>query len=233
MISKFATLTEMMDKTVSEILKGVNTAIPAHVLEFDTVTQLAKVQISIKFIKANKETFDISPIVNVPVHFPGGDYLLEHQIDKNDEGLLVVSQRCIDGWKENGGISPQVIVRKLDIQDSLFIPGFRSKPKAITGFNNDGIMLRNKDGTHYVWLKNTGDILSDNSACTFLLKADGSIKGSNAAGSFELLANGDFVVSGKIVAQSVEAPSILANGLELVGHAHLAGTPPGNTGPNI
>ena len=155
---KSATLTEMIDRTISEILKGVGTSIPAHILSFDTTTQLAKIQIGIEFIDVQGETFNLAPIVNVPVHFSGGDFVLEHQIDEGNEGLIVVSQRCIDGWKEQGGVAAQTVIRKLDMQDALFIPGFRSKPNAISDFNNNGIRLRNKAGDHYVWLKNTGEI---------------------------------------------------------------------------
>ena len=34
-MTKLATLTEMIDRTVSEILKGIGTSIPAYVLSFD------------------------------------------------------------------------------------------------------------------------------------------------------------------------------------------------------
>lgn len=195
-MTKLATLTEMIDRTVSEILKGIGTSIPAHVLSFDVATQLAKIQIDIEFISNGGKTFALAPIVNVPVHFSGGDFVLEHQIDEGNEGLIIVSQRCIDGWKEQGGVAPQTVIRKLDMQDALFIPGFRSKPNAITDFQNNGIRLRNKDGAHYIWLKNTGDILSENENGAFLLKADGSQKGSNSAGSFELQAGGTIDLNG-------------------------------------
>lgn len=158
-MTKLATFTEMIERTVSEILKGAGISIPAHVLSFDVVTQLAKMQIGIEFIDVQGQTFNLAPVVNVPVHFSGGDFVLEHQIDEGDEGLIVVSQRCIDGWKEQGGIAPQTVIRKLDMQDALFIPGFRSKPNAISNFANNGIRLRNKDGDNYIWLKNTGEVL--------------------------------------------------------------------------
>ncbi len=224
--SRNATLTEMVSRTVSEILKGVGTSIPAHILSFDGNTQLAKVQIGVEFIDVQGQTFDLAPIVNVPVHFSGGDFTLEHQIDSGNEGLLIISQRCIDGWKEQGGVAPQTVLRKLDMQDALFVPGFRSKPGAISGFNNNGIMLRNKAGNHYVWLKNTGDILSQNSMCTFLLSAGGSIKGNNAVGSFELQPGGDFIVNGVIISSTgvVTIPSsLILNTRELSNHTHSQG----------
>ena len=200
-MTKLATLTEMIDRTISEILKGVGTSIPAHILSFDTATQLAKVQIGIEFIDVQGETFNLAPIVNVPVHFSGGDFVLEHQIDEGNEGLIVVSQRCIDGWKEQGGIAAQTVIRKLDMQDALFIPGFRSKPNAISDFNNNGIRLRNKAGNHYIWLKNTGDIFTENSN-----------------GLYKLLANGDINLNGVIIKPNGDV--IMPNSLVLNGKGH-------------
>jgi len=205
-MNKFSTLTEMIDRTTSEILKSVGTSIPGHILSFDVDTQLAKVQIGIEFIDVQGQTFDLAPIVNVPVHFSGGDFVLEHQIDEGDEGLIIVSQRCIDGWKEQGGIAAQTVLRKLDMQDALFIPGFRSKPKAISAFNNNGIMLRNKAGDHYVWLKNTGDIFNVNSN-----------------GFFKLLANGDIDLNGVIIKPNgnvIMPNSLVLNSKEIDGHSH-------------
>ena len=208
-MSKLSTLTEMMERIVSEILKGVGTSIVGHILSFDVDTQLAKIQIGIEFIDIQGQTFNLAPVVNIPVHFSGGDFVLEHQIDEGNEGLIIISQRCIDAWKEQGGIASQTVIRKLDMQDALFIPGFRSKPNAISGFNNNGIMLRNKAGDHYVWLTNTGEI--------------------------KLKSGGDVNINGVIIdsAGNVTIPTSLnLKGKEIADHLHPAGTPPGNTGIN-
>jgi hypothetical protein len=155
-MTKVATLTEMVESTVSEILKDVGTSIPGHVLEFDEDSQSAKIQVGVERINRDGKTFVLEPIVNVHVHFPGGDYCVEYEINKGNEGVILVCQRCIDGWKEQGGVAGQPILRKLDIQDALFIPGIRSKPNALSSFANDGIRLRNKDASEYVWLKSSG-----------------------------------------------------------------------------
>ncbi len=67
------------------------------------------------------------------------------------------------------------------------------------------------------------------------LKNDGSALLSNALGSIALLTDGSVNINGVTIdaAGNVTVPSSLSlNGKELDAHVHLAGTPPGNTGPN-
>lgn len=155
-MTKAATFTEMIERTVSEILKGVGTSIPGHVLSYDD--QMVKVQIGVQFVDVKGSSFSIAPIVNVPIHFPGGNYCVEYQIDEGNEGIILISQRCIDAWKEQGGVATQPILRKLNMQDAVFIPGLRSKPNKLVSFQNNGIRLRDSTGNQYLWLKNNGDI---------------------------------------------------------------------------
>lgn len=155
-MSKSATFTEMIERTVSEILKGVGTSIPGHVLSING--QLAKVQIGVQFVDVRGNSFAVAPIVNVPIHFPGGGYCVEYQIDEGMEGVILISQRCIDAWKEQGGVATQPVLRRLDMQDAIFIPGVRSKPNQLASFQNNGIRLRNSSADQYFWLKNDGSI---------------------------------------------------------------------------
>ena len=114
-----------------------------------------------------------------------------------------------------------------------------------------------------VWLKNTGDAVVSNAngsvvlgedgssvittpQCTFSALADGTIKGENV-GSFELSSSGIFTVNGVTIdlAGNITNPATIqaatitgttqvnAAGKPLSAHVHLAGTPPGNTGPVI
>jgi len=91
-----------------------------------------------------------------------------------------------------------------------------------------------------VWLKSDGSATVTTPMSVFECLADGSIAGTNGNGDFELQAGGDFVVNGVTIATdgtittptAVNSPSVVANGKELAGHNHPAGTPPGNTGPN-
>lgn len=151
-----ASIGEAIATGFRSLMKSVGTSIPGHVLAFDPGTQLAQVQIGIQRIDVSGKSFTPAPLVQVPVCFPGGAFCIEYQIDPGTEGLLIVSQRCIDAWVDQGGVAPAAIQRFHDMHDAMFIPGFRSQPNKLPSFQNNGVRLRNQAGTRYIWLKNDG-----------------------------------------------------------------------------
>lgn len=206
-----------------ELMKDVGTNITGHLLAFDATTQLAQVQIGILAKDDNGNDIKPAPIIECPVHFSGGsEWMVEHQIDPKDEGLIVFSQRCLDGWIQTGGIANNPIARFHDKQDACFVPGFRSKSNAISNFQNNGVRLRNKDATVYHWLKN-----------------DSSIESVNSMGHIKLLASGVVDINGFLIQPvtgaassptSVSSPSVIAAtsltvaGKEQKEHVHERGT---------
>lgn len=153
-----ANLTDLIKRSFSEMMKDVATSIPGHILAFDSDTQLAQIQIGIQRIDIKGVSFTPPPLIEVPVYFSGGSFLVEHQIDPGDEGIILFSQRCIDGWLNTGGVADNPILRFHDFSDAMFLPGVRSQPNKIESFANNGVRLRNADGTQYVWLKNDGTV---------------------------------------------------------------------------
>lgn len=165
----------LVKSTFRELMKGVNTSIPGHVLAFDPDTQLAQIQVGIERTDQNGAINSVPPIIEVPVHFPGDDFAVEYQIDPGCEGLIHFSQRCIDGWLQSGGIAPNPIARFHNMQDAFFVPGFRPLSDVLPSFQNNGIRLRNKAGNQFVWLKNDGSIFVENPAGHIRLGADGTV----------------------------------------------------------
>lgn len=153
---KAKTMSDAVGVAIHNKLKLVNTAIPGYFLKFDPATQLAEIQVSIERVNVNGEAERWSPIIQCPVHFTGCDFVLEHQIDIGAEGLIIFSQRCIDAWVDQGGVAPNPVQHFHDSNDAMFIPGIRSQPNKITSFSNDGMRLRNKDGSNFIWLKSDG-----------------------------------------------------------------------------
>jgi hypothetical protein len=166
---------QMLREAFREMMKGVATSTPGHILAFDPVTQLAQVQIGIVRVDLNGAKFDPPAIIETPVYFPGGAYHVEYQLDPGDEGDILFSQRCIDGWLQTGGIAENPIGRFHDPQDAFFLPGFRSLPNALPAFQNNGIRLSNLTGTQFMWLKQDGSMAWENGSGFIRIGADGTV----------------------------------------------------------
>jgi len=159
------------------MMKGVYTSIPGHVLAFDPVLQRAQVKAGVQTVSVNGVANDPPPIADVPVLFLGGtQYSVIHQINPGDEGLILFSQRCIDGWKQTGGVATNPLSRFHDMYDAFFIPGFRPLPTRIPNFVNDGIRIQSRDGGHHVWIKSSGEIGIENGAGHIKLLPDGTVR---------------------------------------------------------
>lgn len=212
-MTQTATLTELLKRSFTEMMKDIATSIPGHIISFDPETQLAQVQIGIVRIDVNGNSFDPPPLIEVPVYFSGGSFLLEYQIDPNDEGVIIFSQRCIDGWFNTGGIAENPILRFHDYSDAMFLPGLRSQPNKIQSFANNGLRLRNKDATHYIWLKNDGTIEAKNSNGTITMDPSGGVEMN-------------------VTSFNVTSPSFTHNGVNVGDdHIHTPGTYSNSGGP--
>lgn len=215
----------MIRDAFRELMKGVHTSIPGHILTFDPITQLAQVQVGIVRVDINDAEFTLKPIIETPVYFPGGDYCIEYQIDPGCEGDILLSERCIDGWVQSGGVAANPIGRFHNLQDAMFLPGFRSRPNALPAFQNNGVRIRNRAGTQFVWLKNDNSISMDNGLAKFDVLADGTTRMQNGAGSFQLLADGSFLINGLKI--TPDGDVITATGISLKNH-RTSGVTPGS-----
>lgn len=205
-----------------ELMKNVATSIPGHILAYDPATQSAQVQIGIVRVDVNGVEFNPPPLIKVPVHFCGGsNFSIEYQIDPGDEGIIVFSQRCIDGWKTTGGIAKNPIARFHDLSDAAFIPGVRPFPKVLAAFENNGIRIRNKEGTHYIWLKNDGTIDAANSNGNITMAPGGTVNINGAI----ITPDGAISSPVSVTAPLVQADeSLIIAGAEVKEHTHDKGT---------
>lgn len=208
-------LTETFDFIFRQKQKSINTAIPGYILAFDASTQTAQVQIGIKRVYADGTSKPIAPLIEVPVLVYGGNSSLEFKVSPGDEGLLVFSQRCIDGWLNTGGIAENPLSRFHSLTDAFFIVGFRSNPKALKNYDNDGIKLRSLDNSQRIHLKDDKTILITNSNGTIEIKPDGSIN-ATAKNNLNLTVNGSSIkmTSSKI---EIKSPTVIINGLTIPG----------------
>lgn len=215
--------TNLLRTAFAEMMKGVCTAIPGHILTFDQGLQRAQIQIGIETVTVDGVTLTPPPIIDVPVLFAGGtQFAVTHQIDTGDEGLIVFSQRCVDGWKQTGGVATNPLARFHSTHDAFFIPGFRPLPTRISGFANDGIRIQSRDGSRHVWIKASGEIVADNGSASVQLTPGGEVNIENGAGWIRMGPDGTVNINGAIINTdgTIVAENVTFNGVSGKDHRH-------------
>ena len=128
-------------------------------MSFDSSKQTVTLATQIKMKLADGKDADIPALVDVPVSFPrGGGFAVTFPLKEGDEGIAIFSERCIDGWWQNGSASAPLDFRLHDLSDAMFIPGVCSVPRVIKNFFNDGLSMQTFDGGTYIRIKD-GTIL--------------------------------------------------------------------------
>jgi hypothetical protein len=134
-------------------------AVPGIVESFDGSKQTATVIVACSGSDSDGSEMRLPPLLDVPVSFPrGGGFAVTFPVSPGDEGLLVFSDRCIDGWFQTGspGIPPDH--RLHDLSDASFIPGISSLGRAISELRTDAITLRQLEGNGFVSIDTEGNV---------------------------------------------------------------------------
>ncbi|OTQ75631.1 Gp138 family membrane-puncturing spike protein [Gilliamella sp. N-G2] len=140
-----------IESQIKRAQSNVYTALPAKVLSFNGHT--VSCQVMINRVNANGQEITIPPLVDVPAQFPhAGGFCITVPIKAGDEGLVVFSSRCIDGWYASGSQSKPLDNRINDLSDGFFIVGCNSVPNKIPDFYNDGASMQTDDGSTYIRL---------------------------------------------------------------------------------
>ena len=200
-----------IESQIKRAQSNVYTALPAKVLSFNGHT--VSCQVMINRVNANGQEITIPPLVDVPAQFPhAGGFCITVPIKAGDEGLVVFSSRCIDGWYASGSQSKPLDNRINDLSDGFFIVGCNSVPNKIPDFYNDGASMQTDDGSTHIRLTN-GKIY---------IKGDIEHKGNtdqignyNQNGSFNQ-SDGNTNSTGTITAEDVKTN----RGVDLNTHVH-------------
>lgn len=222
-------LYEALESFFQQKQKSINTAIPCHVLAFNPKTQLAQVQVGVKRVYLDGKTQAIAPIIDVPVLVYGGNSSLEFKVQNGDEGLLVFSQRCIDGWLNTGGVAENPLSRFHSLTDAFVILGFRPNPRALKNYDNDGIKLRNLDNSQRIHLKDDKSILITNGSATVELKPNGDIIANGNNISATAKSNLNLIIGSSSIKMNsssinIVAPTVVINGLTVPAGGSGGGT---------
>jgi hypothetical protein len=218
---------------------GLWTAMPGIIQSFSASAITATVQIAIKGVvhtPDGKAQFVNMPLlVDVPVHFPrGGNCTLTFPVAKGDECLVVFAARCIDGWWQSGGIQAPMEPRIHDLSDGFAFVGFFSQATKIGGISTSTAQLRSNDGSTYVEVDPTGQIVNcvapgGMKFTTPTVTITGVINVQNAQGATNASTmSGNMTASGTITGTT----DVVGGGKSLKTHVH-SDPQGGNTGPPV
>lgn len=144
---------------------GLWTATPGIVQSFDAVQLTVSVQPAIEGIvrkqDGSSEAVALPLLQDVPVLFPrGGNCTLTFPVAAGDECLVIFSARCIDAWWQSGGVQIPMEPRMHDLSDGFALVGPFSQATKIANVSTSTVQLRSDDGSTYVELDPSGQIVN-------------------------------------------------------------------------
>lgn len=168
------------------------TAMPAIVqkvrLDEMTVDVQPTIQGKIEDIDGVVTDVNLPVLIHVPICFPSaGGFTITMPVAVGDEVLVVIANRCIDGWWASGKISVQAEQRMHDLSDGFAILGPRSVPRVVPNISTTNLQIRNDAGTAYIEMTPGGAInLVGNVTVTGTLSASGGITSGSGPSAIAL-----------------------------------------------
>ncbi len=167
-----------------------------------------------KILSFVRAVFNGAKVSDVKTDTGGGvNITAQHFADAGDDSHPLTTDYAV-----NVGVAGSGNEAAVGYLDPLNTPKATAGDKRIYARDaNSGIVVVE------VWLKSDSSAIISNSNGSIKLQADGTVN----INGLTIDATGALVSPTKVT-----SPSIIANGKELAGHLHPAGTPPGNTGTN-
>lgn len=218
----------MLRAMLDGMQNGLWTALPGSVVSFDAdkVTVVVQPSIAGSIVQQDgtRKAVNLPVITDIPVCFPrGGGCTLTFPIKAGDECLIVFASRAIDAWAQSGGVQPASDQRKHDLSDAFAIVGPQSQAHKISGISTSKTQLRSDDGSTYVELDPSGQIVN--------VKAPGGM----TIDAPTLHLTGDMTCDKTITASddiTSTGGDVVATGISLINHVHPGVTSGGaTTGP--
>lgn len=140
-----------------------HTALPGIIESFNEETQTAKVRIPLKRDLRDSdgnESVGSWPILpGVPVWMPhAGGFHITLPVAKGDECLLIILERDISKWYDEGLEESPETRRMHDISDAVALVGLNRNENRLTPYNESDLVISNDAGDQSVILKAGGDI---------------------------------------------------------------------------
>jgi hypothetical protein len=128
----------------------IHTAMPGVIVSYNAATMTAVVQPALQGMRTmmdgTRQPVTISPIQDVPVHFPGGGgHIFTFPVAAGDECLIIFSERSIDNWHQHGSVQQPSDWRMHDINDAFVMVGTRAQPAVPQAVDPNTVQMRSDD----------------------------------------------------------------------------------------
>lgn len=148
-LSRSPQLAELLNHVKDRWAADVRVALPGRVEKYDAQTQLVDVKplVNDRFEVADGvQSLELPVIPSVPLMFPGaGGFHITFPVQKGDEVLLIFSDKSIDAWQNQGGISDPDDARRHHLTDAIAIPGLHNNKGSISSVSTSIVEI-GKDG---------------------------------------------------------------------------------------
>ena len=221
-------LPDLVREILAATKRSLEVSIPCIVTKVISRTKV-NVRPLIKIVARNGESTDRAIIEGLPVAtFGAGDKFISFPVAVGNIGYLDACDRDISLFLQSYSNVEPPTDRMHSFSDARFVPDIMTNI-TVAAEDSTAMVIQTRDGVVKIAIDND-EIRIKNDAVS-LVVAGSSVTGI-APGGFDL--NGFTIDAGGAAASpvSLTAPSVLADGKELAGHGHPAGTPPGNTGAN-
>jgi hypothetical protein len=158
----------------NSIKLDINTMLIVQVLAFDAATQTVSVQpvIKTKVYDPTSTTIvysrlgepvpikeiQLPPLKNVPICYPrAGTFMITLPITIGDTGMLIISQKDIALWKQQGGIQSEGELSLFDINDGVYLPYVPNMVNKISDY--DATALEIRAGSDKIKMAGDGKVL--------------------------------------------------------------------------
>lgn len=141
------TMPGMLDAVFKKQMQGTHGQLPAKVLSYDRVRNIAVVQPLIMVLQTNGQTVSRAQIAEVPVlALGGGGYVLNFPLKKNDLGWIEASDRDISLFLQAHGEAQPNTARLHSFEDGRFVPDAFAQ-YVIEGEDAAAVVLQSLDGS--------------------------------------------------------------------------------------
>lgn len=196
-------LNELFNSVSENLLNEINTSFPAEIVIYDSSNQLATIKPTLKRKLKDGSSFEMPEIYNVPVVFSRSkDFFIHFPLKKGDRVLVVVAQRSLDKWLNDGAKQTPDDNRKFNLSDAIALPGLYPKIEPlIFKSDKDAISINSKNG--FIQISENGDIKLKNNKAEINASNDGKFKITN--GSIDLLTEISTLLQNLIQAKVITA----------------------------